>query len=462
MAKKYLKYLKLIVIPILIIAIGTGGLVLYKKFNSKSTSVSSTVYSREKVVKTNLEVTVEATGTISGADAVNVFSSITGVVQGLTVKEGDIVKKGDVFCKIDASTTEQEVKNAKLSLEKSKLELQALENQLESLYVKAPIDGKITKVFVEPGDNTSTIQSTYGGMAVMTAGSDDSLEITIPFSSSGKIAEVYVSPGKTVKKGDILFKFDDTSLKNNIAQKKLEIQQAENNLKEKEADLSKTTIVAPVSGVVTALEIKNGEIVDDSKLMATITDTSKMQVTIPVDELDINKVKVGQKASIKVDDVDGKTFEGKVESISHNGVTSNNITTYDVVVSIDNPENLKIGMNADVTISIESKENVLAVPQEAIIEKNGKKYVMIANNETQNTDNKTVSRKLVEVQTGIKTTSMIEITSGLSEGQIVLVQLNTNSNSNNNRMQGFPGDMGMGGMPGGGMPSGGMSNRSKN
>lgn len=448
------KYLKLLTVIILVLAVGTGGITAYKKFTAKSTSAWSTVFSTEKVVKTNLEVTVEATGTITGVDAVNVFSSITGVVEGLTVKEGDTIKKGDIFCKIDASTTEQEVKNAKISLERSKLELQALEKQLDSLYVRAPIDGKITKVFVEPGDDTSSMQSAYGGMAVMTAGTDDVLEVTIPFSSSGKVVEVYVSPGKTVKKGDILFKLDDTTIKNSIASKKLEIQQAENTLKEKEADLTKTTIVAPVSGVVTALEIKNGEIVDDSKLMATITDTTKMQVTIPVDELDIDKVKVGQKAAIKVDDIDGKTYSGIVEFISQKGETSNNITNYDVVVSIDNPERLKIGMNADVTISIQSKENVLAVPQEAIIEKNGKKYVMVSDG-AQKTAGKSASGKLVEVETGIKTTSMIEIVSGLSEGQTILVELPTNTNSNSkNNMPGPPGDMG-GGMPGGGMPPGG-------
>lgn len=451
MAKKYLKLLVAIAV---IFIIGSGGIIIYKKYNSKSTPASSKIYSTEKVVKTNLEVTVEATGTISGADSVNVFSSITGVVEGMTVKEGDTIKKGDVFCKIDASTTQQEVKNAKISLASKKLELKSLENQLSSLYVKAPIDGKITKVFVEPGDDTSSVQSVYGGMAVMTA-MDDTLEVTIPFSSSGKVAEVYATVGKTVKKGDVLFKFDDTSLLNSISVKKLEIQQAEINLKEKEADLTKTTIIAPTSGVVTALEVKNGEIVDDSKLMATITDTSKMQVTIPVDELDISKLKLGQKAKIKVDDIDGKVYDGVVEFISQKGETSNNITNYDVVVSISNPENLKIGMNANVTISIESKENVLAVPQEAIIEKNDKKYVMVSDSSQKNT-NSAESKKLVEVQTGIKTTSMIEITSGLSENQIIYVELSNDSDSNNNKdmMQGPPGDMG-GGMPSGGMPGGG-------
>jgi HlyD family secretion protein len=455
MKKKFLRVLSIIII---VFVVGGGGYYAYKKYASKSTATSAAKYSIEKVTKTNLEVTVEATGTVSGIDAVNVYSSNSGLLSGMTAKAGDYVNKGDLFCKIEDTTTQQEIENAKISLQHSKLELQALESQMDSLNVKAPMDGNITKVFVVSGDDTASMKSAYGGMAVMTTGSDNALEVTIPFpSSGGKVAEVYASAGQNVKKGDTLFKLDDTSIKNSIQQKENEIQQAVNSLKNKEEDLAKSTITTPISGIVTVLNVKNGEQVSsgDLKLIATITDTSKMEVTLPVDELDINKVKVGQKATIKIDDIEDKSFEGTVQSISQNGTTSNNVTTYSVVVSIDNPENVKIGMNANVTVKIQSKENVLAVPVEAILTKNSKKYVMVSSGVQQpSTSNKQAANnvgttKLVEVQTGIKTTSMIEITSGVSENETILIQLKTSSSSSNSMPGGMPGGMGggMGGPP---------------
>jgi HlyD family secretion protein len=421
------KISKVLAIIILIFVVGSGGYYAYKKNASKST-VASTKYSLSKVTKTNLDITVEATGAVTGADAVNVFSSNTGAVDGMVAKVGAAVNKGDLFCKIDDSTTKQAVENAKISLQHSYLELQALKNQFKDLSVTAPIDGKIRSVYAGVGDEVSSIKSTYGGMAMITVGTDNALETAVPFPSSGKVAEVCVSAGQNVKKGDVLFKLDATTLNNSIAQKESDIQLAEKNLSDKEDDLSKSTITTPISGIVTVLAVKNGEIVTNEKLMATITDTSKMKITLAVDELDINKVKVGQTATIKLDDVENKNFKGSIESISQSGTATNNVTTYDVVVTIDNPESVKIGMNANVTIAVQSKANVLTVPVEAIIEKSSKKYVMVQDTQKSSSSSKKASKnvtagKLVEVKTGLKNKTLIEITSGVTENQIVMTEL---------------------------------------
>jgi len=452
------RVLKVLPIILLIFLVGAGGYYAYKKKTTK-TAVSSTKYSLSKVTKTNLDITVEATGTVTGADAVNVYSSNTGAIQGMTAKLGGAVNKGDLFCKIDDDTNQQAVENAKISLQRSYLELQALKNQLDDLSVTAPIDGKIKAVYAEVGDDIASIKSTYGGMAMITVGTDNALETAVPFPSSGKVAEVYVSAGQGVKKGDVLFKLDAKTLNNTIAQKENDIKLAEKNLKDKEETLSKSTITTPISGIVTTLSVKNGEIVTNEKLIATITDTSKMQVTLAVDELDINKVQVGQTTTVKIDDIENKTFTGTVESIAQSGTTTNNVTTYDVVVTINNPENVKIGMNANVTIAVQSKSNVLTVPVEAIVEKNGKKYVMVQDTQKSSSSNKKTSNnitagKLVEVKTGLKNKTLIEITSGITEGQVVMTELSeststsTKSSKSKNSQSGGMQGGGMGGPPG--------------
>jgi HlyD family secretion protein len=450
MKKKLSKVLPII---LLIFLVSAGGYYAYKHKSAKA-AVSSTKYSLSKVTKTNLDITVEATGTVTGADAVNVYSSNTGAIQGMTAKLGGAVNKGDLFCKIDDDTNQQAVENARISLEHSYLELQSLKNQLDDLSIKAPIDGKIKAVYAAVGDDIASIKSTYGGMAMMVVG-DGSLETAVSFPSGGKVAEVYLSAGQSVKKGDLLFKLDPKTINNSISQKENDIKLAEKNLKDKEETLSKSTISTPISGIVTTLSVKNGEIVTNEKLIATITDTSKMQVTLSVDELDINKVQVGQTTTVKIDDIENKTFTGTVESIAQSGTTTNNVTTYSVVVTINNPENVKIGMNANVTIAVQSKADVLTVPVEAIIEKNSKKYVMVQDTQKSSSSSKKASNnattgKLVEVKTGLKNKTLIEITSGVTEGQTIMTEL-TESTSTSTKSSKSKSSQQGGGMSGGGM-----------
>lgn len=488
------KWLKILVAAALIVGVSTGGYYIYGNYKQKSVVTSSVNFNRVRAVRSNLDVTVQATGTVKGANEVNIFSSNSGVIEQLNFKDGSVIKKGDLFCKINNDNQQQDIQTAQNTLNQKNIELKNLENNLDSMYIKAPVDGIVKSVFVSSGDDIASVKPAYGGMAIITVGENNALEIPIPFPQSGKIAEVYISPGAAVKKGQTIFKLDDSSIRNNIESKQNEIQQAQNQLSFKQENVNKSTIICPTDGIVSSLNVKNGDTTPSDKAMATIIDTSKMQVVVPVDELDIDKVKVGQKANITIQDIKDKTYQGVVESISQSGKTTNNVTTFDVMISVDNPERLKIGMNADVSIAVESRENVIAVPVEAIIERNGKKYVMVADasqkngsgnqstkegNSSSNTSSdrtknnagnsaakgsqtgkwgagasgngNSIPGKLVEVQTGIRNQTMIEILSGLTENQVVMIQLPQSNSANKNTNGSRPGGMGsMGSGMGGG------------
>jgi len=145
-----------------------------------------------------------------------------------------------------------------------------------------------------------------------------------------------------------------------------------------------------------------------------------MKVKVSVDELDISSVAVGQKATIKFDALADKTFTGIVESAAQTGTTTDNTTTYDVIVSISNPTGIRLGMNANVTIAVKSKDNAIVIPEEALVESNNKKYVRVqsttssdsqqSNNEASSADS---NSKLVEITTGIETEDYIEVTKGV-------------------------------------------------
>ena len=222
---------------------------------------------------------------------------------------------------------------------------------------------------------------------------------------------------------------------------------------------------------------------------------SRMLFTIPVDELDISKIKEGQSVTITCDALDGKTFTGFIDEVSIVGTTSNSVTTYPVTVVVNDPEGLIPGMNVDASIAIEEKTDVLTVPISAIQrgnivyvknedikpeqkmpEKTGK------NTPDKNSQDKTKGNKNkdgkkgaqnfanrfegytpVRVEVGLSNNDVSEIVSGLYEGQRIMVITVQNTSQNGNQ-QGMMGNM-PGGMNGGmnrngmsgGMPRTGMS-----
>lgn len=272
---------------------------------------------------------------------------------------------------------------------------------------------------------------------------------------------------------------------NKIAMDKLSVSDAVAQLENANTQLSKMTVTSPIGGTITAISNSNGDSVQSGKSVLTVVDMSSIKIKVSVDELDIGKIKTGQKATIKFDALKDKSFEGAVETIAQTGTTSNSVTTYDVVVAVSNPTGIKLGMNANVTIAVESKENALVIPAEALVENNGQKFVRVesttssttsTDKNTQNSTNQQTqsnnssngaaknnaqvsssNSKLVAIKTGLETENYIEITEGLTEGQKVLIKMPTTSTNTNNKnnLGGFGGNMG-GGPSGdmGGAPSG--------
>ena len=166
-----------------------------------------------------------------------------------------------------------------------------------------------------------------------------------------------------------------------------------------------------------------------SSYMAVIYDMSALEFQMDVHELDISKVQVGQKVEITVDALDGKTYTGYVDTININGTTQNGITNYPVTIRVDGaPEELYPGMNVSAKIISEEVGNVLCVPVEAVEDGN---LVTVAGPGALSEDGLTVvdftKLSQVEVTLGRTDGSYIEITSGLSEGDVVVYQVQSSN-----------------------------------
>jgi HlyD family secretion protein len=196
--------------------------------------------------------------------------------------------------------------------------------------------------------------------------------------NNGKISVIYVKENSLVKRGDNLFRLNDSDVKTNIESQNLAIEQTQKELNNKKSQLSNTEVKSPIDGIITSLSARVGDQVQQGKTIATITDPTQLNVVVSVDELDIPKVKIGQKAEVKVDAFPDTVFEGEVVKIADIGQSSGGVTTYDVTISIQNPMDIKIGMSATAEIQVESRRGVVLLPIEAIQERAGEKYVIMA------------------------------------------------------------------------------------
>ncbi len=217
-------------------------------------------------------------------------------------------------------------------------------------------------------------------------------------------------------------------------------------------------ITATEDGIVSQVSVSEGQMAAKGSAILTLYTGSASTLEVSVDELDIRSVEVGQSASVVADAIDGTTYEATVESISKVGSYSNGVTTYPVTLRLTSTDGLEIGMNATATIVIEKREGVLLLPIEALNSSRGEQYVWLYTG-TLPEDSSTDPGTRTVVETGLSNENYVEVTSGLTaDDQVVVVRTKSTSGSASIEQSGFGGFGGMGGMgemPSGGFPGGG-------
>jgi HlyD family secretion protein len=156
-----------------------------------------------------------------------------------------------------------------------------------------------------------------------------------------------------------------------VGQAQAQVQQAQASLSVAEVNLSHTTITSPIDGVVVSRDVNVGQTVAASLSAPTLftiaNDLTQMQVIANIDQADIGLVEQAKSVKFSVDAFPGKEFEGKIEQMRLNPVNVQNVVTYNVVIDVNNPEQkLKPGMTANLTITIDERNNVLKVPNSAL------------------------------------------------------------------------------------------------
>ena len=613
---------RIVIVFIVVLAALLGGFFLYKKKTSSQKSQGDQSVSTATVKRTDISSELTASSSLSPKDTYEVTSLVEGEVIEANFEEGDVVEKGQVLYRIDASSIDSDLSSAQTSLQRAKESVQTAQSAyagetariagntyrstasgyIKTLYIKegdkvnsgtkiadlyddsvmkitAPfLSGEAAEINVgdeaaviledtgEQISGTVTVVSSMeetlsggrlvknvtvevsnpGGLTTDTAASvtvdgfvcsaegtfkaktETTLSVELSGNKSLEIENLLIHEGSYVDKNSDLFQVTAKTAEEYLKEFKDAVESADDNLENAENKLDNTqdsvddyTITAPISGTVITKNAKVGDKISKSSsgttTMAVIYDLSTMTLEMSVDELDVSSIKVGQSVEITADAVEGETFTGTVTNVSLQSSYSNGVTNYPVTVTLDDTGSLLPGMNVDAKIILDSSENALVIPANALMRGN-RVYVKKSPDSTENadtqrndssdnagdadserknpgdgtqnadsadrqpdagaeasgsskgsgTDNSSSKSngsgksgssnvpdgfEAVQVTTGIINDDYVEIFSGLSEGDEVYISSDSGSSTQTNQMQ-MGGMGGPGGDMGGGAPGG--------
>lgn len=308
-------------------------------------------YRTAKVDKGGLTSTVAASGTLNAVKTVAVSSQISGQLKEVLVDFNSEVKPGQVLARIDPESYQLRINQARADLDAVRSTALVQQNMVSSQKIE------------------------LGKAKIALADADRDFQ-----RKKELVAKGFISPSE-LEKADTVFKTarEQVALveqgirtqESQVASAQANVRQREVVLQSAQVDLEKTTIRAPVNGIVIARKIEPGQTVAASlsapDLFIIAQDLRAMQVETSIDEADIGRLKPGQNATFTVDAFPRRNFSGKVTQIRKAAQVIQNVVTYVVTISAENPDMALVpGMTANTRITVDSRENVLKVSNAAL------------------------------------------------------------------------------------------------
>ena len=344
---------------------------------------------------------VVATGKIEPITKVEIKSKANGIIKVLNVDVDQPIKEGDVLVELDREQLAAALRGAEANLQAARASLEGAEAQLKKNQVEA--EGPDAAFARRAYDRATTLFS----QNLIAQSALDDAHAALEVADNRKHAaesQLAVSQAKV------------TEARAQVAQAKAAADRAAE-------DLANATLRAPITGTVLSRDVEIGSPVSsilnlgaNATLVMTVGDIDQVFVRGKVDEADIGRVRLGQSARIRVETFKDKVFNGRVTQISPMGVEKDNVTNFEVKVSIDNPgKELKANMTANAEIVLEEHPNALIIPEAAVTydaEKNA--FVNVAAPGTKSGVKKTA------IKVGVGNGTKIQILDGLKTGDKVV------------------------------------------
>src|SRR5262245_36809329 len=304
---------------VVLAALGGGGYAYYKYRNAPpQPTVTWAVVSRGDIAET-----VGATGTLQAVTTVQVGTQVSGIVQDLYADFNTLVKKGQVIARLDPSTIQTQIEQARANLIRSQADLERL---------KVAADDARSKL-----------------------------------KRAQELAAKNLIPRTELETAEVNVRSAEAQIRSSEAA----ITQSEASLKQNEVNLEHTVITAPIDGLVISRNVDRGQTVAASMQAPTLfilaADLTKMQVVANLDESDVGRIRPQQHVTFHVDAYPTDEFNGTVAQVRLQPIVQQNVVTYATVINVPNVDlRLKPGMTANVNVEIARRSNVLRVPNTAL------------------------------------------------------------------------------------------------
>ncbi|MBZ5579591.1 MAG: efflux RND transporter periplasmic adaptor subunit [Acidobacteriia bacterium] len=356
-----------------------------------------------RVEKVDLARSVVATGKIQPTTQVEIKSKASGIILKLPVNVGDTVHAGQVICELDQNDLLPRLRQAQAALAMADAQLKSAHADYERDQVEAA--GPDIPFLKKDMDRARTMFQ----------------ELLVPQTARDDAEKNYQLAVNRQQQAIVNLGVAQAA----IAKAEAQVEQFKAQLAQSEEDLRNATIVSPIDGVVLSRDREVGDAVSSiltmgsgATLIMTLGDLREVYVKGKVDESDIGKVYLGQPARITVESYKDRKFAGKVTKISPMGVEKDNVTTFEVRVSISNESRkLMATMTANAEILLEERKGILAVPEGSILYKKDRSTEVEVPDVTSEK-----GRRRIPVVTGISNGSKTQIVKGLAEGQQVILQ----------------------------------------
>jgi HlyD family secretion protein len=392
----------------LILGGGAFAIIALAGFYFFGNQTSAATYLTARVDRGNLRNTVTATGTLQAVTTVQVGSQASGTISALYADFNSVVKKGQVVAQLDPAVSKAQVDQARANLAQARASLTqataAVANSRAGVS-GAQASGLAAKSTVQ--NNQAGVSGAQANVEVLKAQQDDALSF---LKQQESLLKAGVIPQRDYDVAQTAYKTAEARYNQAVAQlnqAKLteqsassagiaqsqaaveqsqaqvqqsqaqvqqaaaQVQQAQAALSLAEVNLSHTTITSPIDGIVVSRDVNVGQTVAASLSAPTLftiaNDLTQMQVIANIDQADIGLVEQAKSVKFSVDAFPGKDFDGKIQQMRINPQNVQNVVTYNVVIDVSNPEQkLKPGMTANLTITIDERNNVLKVPNAAL------------------------------------------------------------------------------------------------
>lgn len=366
-------------IAVVVAVLAVVGFFVYRARSRSDAAAAGTGGTIVVVTRGSLVETASASGTIEPHVQVEVKSRASGEVIEILVEEGQAVAAGDLLFRLDPADAERAVREARVSARRSAAEV-------------AQARASLAIAEVESADARTSRDVSARGAELGLVSAD---------------ADRTANRAQTVAEATVELRRAQVGASSaSLASSRLGVDEATRRLAE-------TDIRAPIAGTILSVSVERGSIVASAvtnvgggTALATLADLSDLRVVGQIDEAQIGRVSIGQKAMIRVDAYPDRTFEGRVERVSPLGTTVSNVVTFDVEMSITDPDAnlLRSGMSADVEIETGRFDRVVLVPLLAVRTARGRRFVRLESGEERT------------IRTGASDGTNLVVLSGLREG----------------------------------------------